>query len=72
MESFKEMYERCANEREEKLSALKGKVKNCYKQEKNKHRETKMAYVDIAPKAPRDVRNAQVKKYNWLHGQLFT
>ena len=42
-------------------------MKNCYKQEKNKHRETKLAYVDIAPKAPRDVRNAQVKKWKLRH-----
>ena len=37
-----------------------GKVKNCYKAEKEKHRETKMAYADIAPKAPRSVQKAQV------------
>jgi len=42
-------------------SQLKGKVKNCYKAEKEKHRETKMAYVDIAPKAPRSIQKAQVK-----------
>ena len=39
---------------------LQGKVKNCYKTEKEKHRETKMAYVDIAPKAPRSIQKAQV------------
>ena len=78
MESFREMYERCQTEREDKLSQLKvwdseilrplveqshllqGKVKNCYKAEKEKHRETKMAYVDIAPKAPRSIQKAQV------------
>ena len=42
---------------------LQGKVKNCYKAEKEKHRETKMAYVDIAPKAPRSIQKAQV--LNW-------
>ena len=35
-------------------------MKNCYKAEKEKHRETKMAYADIAPKAPRSVQKAQV------------
>ena len=54
------MYKRCQTEREDKLSQLKGKVKNCYKAEKEKHRETKMAYVDIAPKAPRSIQKAQV------------
>jgi len=38
-----------------------GKVKQCYKAEKNKHKETKLAYVDSAPKAPRSIRNAQAK-----------
>jgi len=61
MESWREMYERCSIEREEKLEALKGKVKQCYKAEKNKHKETKLAYVDSAPKAPRSIRNAQAK-----------
>ena len=37
MESFREMYKRCQTEREDKLSQLKGKVKNCYKAEKEKH-----------------------------------
>ena len=41
-------------------SSWQGKVKNCYKAEKEKHRETKMAYADIAPKAPRSVQKAQV------------
>merc|ERR1719509_711309 len=61
MESFREMYERCEVQREERLNALKGKVKNCYKTEKDKHRQTKMAYDDVAPKAPRSVKVAQVK-----------
>ena len=96
MESFREMYERCEVQREERLNALKvnpggnpwtkktglsssasapsslppvdpltltltqGKVKNCYKTEKDKHRQTKMAYDDVAPKAPRSVKVAQV------------
>jgi len=61
MESWKEMYERCTQERAFKLDALKGKVKQCYKAEEDNHRKTKLAYVDIAPKAPRNVRNAQAK-----------
>jgi len=61
LESWREMYERCTVERAEKLDALKGKVKQCYKAEEDNHRKTKLAYVDIAPKAPRSVRNAQAK-----------
>ena len=45
-------------------------MKNCYKAEKEKHRETKMAYVDIAPKAPRSIQKAQVpQKLNGDHEQ---
>ena len=61
MESWREMYERCVEERAEKLQALKGKVKQTYKKEEDSHRKTKLAYVDVAPKAPRTIRNAQVK-----------
>ena len=49
------------NERAEKLNALKGRVKQTYKKEEDSHRKTKLAYVDVAPKAPRSIRNAQVK-----------
>ena len=64
MESWREMYERCVEERAEKLDRLKGNVKGKYDNKGEKlednHRQTKLAYVDIAPKAPRSVRNAQV------------
>ena len=36
-------------------------MKNCYKAEKEKHRQTKMAYDNIAPKAPRSIQKAQVR-----------
>ena len=42
------------------MSNVQGKVKQCYKAEEDNHRKTKLAYVDIAPKAPRSIRNAQV------------
>ena len=35
-------------------------MKQCYKAEDDSHKKTKLAYVDIAPKAPRSIRNAQV------------
>merc|ERR1712038_2182945 len=53
MESWREMYERCVEEQAIKLDALKGRVKQTYKAEKDSHRKTKLAYVDVAPKAPR-------------------
>merc|ERR1712098_105569 len=52
---------RCQAQREAKLNLLKGRVKHRYREEDNKHLKTKMAYVNIAPKAPRLVRNAQEK-----------
>ena len=61
MESWREMYERCVEEQAIKLNALKGRVKQTYKAEEDSHRKTKLAYVDVAPKAPRSIRNAQVK-----------
>lgn len=61
MESWREMYERCVEERAVKLDALKGRVKQTYRKEEDSHRKTKLAYVDVAPKAPRNIRNAQVK-----------
>lgn len=61
MESWREMYERCVQERAVKLDALKGKVKSLYKSEEDQHRKTKLAYVDIVPKAPKSVRNVQAR-----------
>ena len=61
MESWREMYERCVQEQAIKLNALKGLAKQTRKAEEDSHRKTKLAYVDVAPKAPRSIRNAQVK-----------
>jgi len=61
MESWREMYERCVEEQAIKLNALKGRAKQTCKAEEDSHRKTKLAYVDVAPKAPRSIRNAQVK-----------
>jgi len=60
-ESWREMFERCTVERAEKFEALKGKMKQTSKAEEDQHKKTKLAYVDIAPKAPRNIRNAQAK-----------
>lgn len=61
MESPREMYERCTRERAAKFEKLKGKMKETVKEEEDSHRQTKLAYVDIAPKAPRSIRNQQAK-----------
>ena len=57
---WKTRIERLFSQVQTLTSSWQGKVKNCYKAEKEKHRETKMAYADIAPKAPRSVQKAQV------------
>ena len=61
MESWREMYERCVQEQAIKLNALKGQAKQTRKAEEDSHRKTKLAYVDVVPKAPRSIRNTQVK-----------
>ena len=61
MESPREMYERCTRERDLKFEKIKRKMKETVKKEEDSHRQTKMAYVDIAPKAPRTIRNQQAK-----------
>ena len=62
MESPREMYERCTMERDLKLEKITRKMKETVKKEEDSHRQTKMAYVDIAPKAPRAIRNQQAKQ----------
>lgn len=65
LESWREMYERCIREREEKLEQLKNKVsKNFNSRGEAKDsaaRQTKMAFVDQVSKPPREVRAQQAK-----------
>jgi len=61
MESWREMYERCKQEREIKLDQLKGKVKNRVVAEQSAVRQTKLAYPDVIAKPPRDVLRKQAK-----------
>lgn len=61
MESWREMYERCTSEREEKLDQLKGKVKKTYLLEENSRRQTKIAYPDMVAKPPRDIARKQAR-----------
>ncbi|KAI4457704.1 transcription elongation factor b polypeptide 3 [Holotrichia oblita] len=60
LESWREMYMRCLDEREAKLKALTENIKLA--QDKSiPVRQTKLAYVDSVVKPPRDVIRKQVK-----------
>jgi hypothetical protein len=61
MESWREMFERCTAEREQKLEVLKGKVKDSYDREKSVAKKAKLAYVGLNAKPPRNVMRAQAK-----------
>ena len=61
MESWREMFERCTEEREQKLVLLKDKVKDSYKREESSHKKAILAYVDTVAKPPRNVLRAQAK-----------
>lgn len=63
MESWREMFERCTEERERKLDRLKVKVKDSYVREKNEAKKAKLAYVGLnaRPKPPRNVMRAQAR-----------
>ena len=60
-ESYREMYERQVQEREEKYEKLMGKFATSYASLKTNNRQTKMTYIDSAPKVPRGVKRAQEK-----------
>jgi len=61
MESWREMYERCTYEREQKLNQLKGKIKTTQTEAKDSMRKSKLAYPDAVPKPPREVASKQAK-----------
>ena len=61
MESWREMYERCTTQREEKLDRLKMKVKDSYDRVKSGEKKAKLAYVGLNAKPPRNVMRAQAK-----------
>ncbi len=61
MESWREMFERCTDERERKLDRLKVKVKDSYTREKDGQKKVKLAYVGVNAKPPRTVARAQAK-----------
>ncbi|ENN76416.1 hypothetical protein YQE_07077, partial [Dendroctonus ponderosae] len=60
LESWREMYLRCLDEREAKLKALTANIKQS--QDKSiPVRQTKLAYVDSVVKPPRNIARKQVK-----------
>ena len=60
-ESYREMYERLVQEREDKYNKLMGKFQNSVKAVKANSRQTKMTFVDEPVKPPRGIKRAQEK-----------
>ena len=61
MESYREMFERCTEEREKKFEQLRHKVKKSVDIEKSGLKKTKLAYVGLNAKPPRNVARAQAR-----------
>lgn len=59
MESWREMYERCNREDEEKLSRLTQNIRQMQEKTSNCVQKTKMAFVDTVVKAPRGMIRKQ-------------
>merc|ERR1712008_252120 len=60
-ESYREMYERSIQERDEKYEKLMGKLATSYASLKTNNRQTKLTYIDSAAKVPRVIKRAQEK-----------
>lgn len=65
-ESYREMYERHVQEREEKYEKLMGKFATSYASLKTNNRQTKLTYIDSASKVPRMVKRAQEKNGTFI------
>ena len=65
-ESYREMYERQVQEREEKYEKLMGKFATSYASLKTNNRQTKLTYIDSAAKVPRGVKRAQEKNGTFI------
>jgi len=65
-ESYREMYERHVQEREEKYEKLMGKFATSYASLKTNNRQTKLTYIDSAAKVPRGVKRAQEKNGTFI------
>ena len=61
MESYREMFERCTEEREKKFEQLRSKVKKSVDIEKGSLKKTKLAYVGLNAKPPPNVVRAQAR-----------
>ncbi|XP_028966705.1 transcription elongation factor B polypeptide 3 [Galendromus occidentalis] len=60
-ESWKELYLRCHDEREQKLRSLTASISQSMREKQAPVRTTKLAYVDSMAKAPLNVQRAQLK-----------
>ena len=60
-ESYREKYERQVQEREEKYEKLTGKFATSYASLKTNNRQTKLTYIDSAPKLPMGANQSQEK-----------
>ncbi|OQR68502.1 hypothetical protein BIW11_12875 [Tropilaelaps mercedesae] len=60
-ETWRELYLRCHDEREQKLKDLKESISQSMKAKQAPVRMTKLAYVDSVAKPPRNVQRAQLK-----------
>merc|ERR1711935_201743 len=65
-ESYREMYERSIQERDEKYEKLMGKFATSYASLKTNNRQTKLTYIDSAAKVPRGVKRAQEKNGTFI------
>lgn len=65
METWRDMYMRCLDERDARLKALTANIKQS--QDKSLPvRQTKLAYVDSVVKPPRNIARKQVWLFNFL------
>ncbi|KAL7026283.1 hypothetical protein ACKWTF_013831 [Chironomus riparius] len=64
MESWREMYERCNKEDEEKLNRLKQSIRQTTEKSSNCVQKTKIAFVDTIVKAPRVVKKQETFSSN--------
>lgn len=62
METWREMWIRCSEERDRKLKSLTHNLTEKFLTKAEPKRTTKIAYVDTAAKVPKSVARAQVRE----------
>ena len=65
-ESWKELYLRCQDEREQKLKSLTASISQSMKEKQAPLRTTKLAYMDSIAKAPLNVQRTQLKNGTFI------